>query len=282
MENNKVVIVTGMSGAGKTSAMASFENMEYLCIDNYPVALLEQFGELMKSNPTYSKVAMAVTLKDALKAIRLLTNMDWIDVTVVFLECQDDILLKRYKETRRAHPVLISNKVSTLLEGIDFERALAQPIMQHANFVIDTTNLKYNRFRKIIENYFREDQIGGFRISFVSFGYKHGLPKDADLLFDVRFLPNPFYIEELRPQTGNDKPVYDYVMEQPETAEFTKRIEDLLDYLFVQYEKEGKMHVIVGVGCTGGQHRSVTLANYLSSVYDKKYQVHCLHRDAAH
>lgn len=282
MDQIEVIIVTGMSGAGKTSAMAVFENMAFRCIDNYPVALLNEFGELIKGNAQYQRIAMAVSLGDAIKAIRLLANMDWIRLTVVFLDCSDDILLKRYKETRRSHPLLISNKASSLVEAIEFERRLAEPISKLANITIDTTKLKFPKFQDTLENYFKAGMLDPFRISFVSFGYKHGVPKDADLLFDVRFLPNPFYIEELRFQTGNDKEVYDYVMEKPETKEFITKMLDLLDYLLKEYEKEGKMHLIIGIGCTGGQHRSVTLTNFFADHYSAYYHVHRLHRDADH
>lgn len=282
MDQIEVIIVTGMSGAGKTSAMAVFENMAFRCIDNYPVALLNEFGEMIKENAQYQRIAMAVSLGDAIKAIRLLTNMDWIRLTVVFLECSDDILLKRYKETRRSHPLLISNKAASLVEAIEFERRLAEPISKLANITIDTTKLKFNRFQDTLENYFKAGVLDPFRISFVSFGYKHGVPKDADLLFDVRFLPNPFYIDELRFQTGNDKEVYDYVMAKPETKEFIEKMIDLLDYLLKEYEKEGKMHLIIGIGCTGGQHRSVTLTNFFADHYSEFYHVHRLHRDADH
>ena len=282
MDQIEVIIVTGMSGAGKTGAMAVFENMAFRCIDNYPVALLNEFGELIKGNAQYQRIAMAVSLGDAIKAIRLLANMDWIRLTVVFLDCSDDILLKRYKETRRSHPLLISNKASSLVEAIEFERRLAEPISKLANITIDTTKLKFPKFQDTLENYFKAGMLDPFRISFVSFGYKHGVPKDADLLFDVRFLPNPFYIEELRFQTGNDKEVYDYVMEKPETKEFITKMLELLDYLLKEYEKEGKMHLIIGIGCTGGQHRSVTLTNFFADHYSTYYHVHRLHRDADH
>lgn len=282
MDQIEVIIVTGMSGAGKTSAMAVFENMAFRCIDNYPVALLSEFGELIKENAQYQRIAMAVSLGDAIKAIRLLSNMDWIQLTVVFLECGDDILLKRYKETRRSHPLLISNKAASLVEAIEFERRLAEPISKLANITIDTTKLKFAKFQDTLENYFKAGILDPFRISFVSFGYKHGVPKDADLLFDVRFLPNPFYIDELRFQTGNDKEVYDYVMEKPETKEFVVKMLELLDYLLAQYEKEGRMHLIIGIGCTGGQHRSVTLTNFFANHYSGLYHVHHLHRDADH
>lgn len=282
MDQIEVIIVTGMSGAGKTSAMACFENLAFRCIDNYPVALLTEFAELVQDNPQYQRVAMAVSLEDALKAIRLLSNLDWIHLTVVFLDCDDEALVKRYKQTRRSHPLLISNKASSLLEAIEFERRLADPISRMANLYIDTTKLKGARFQNLLEDYFNHSKLDPFRITFVSFGYKHGVPKDADLLFDVRFLPNPFYIEELRDLTGNDEAVYNYVMEKEETKIFVKKMTDLFDYLLKEYEKEGKMHLVIGIGCTGGQHRSVTLTNYFADYYSKYYQVHRLHRDADH
>ena len=151
-----------------------------------------------------------------------------------------------------------------------------------ANIVIDTSHLNTPKLQETLERYFAIGQKAPFRISFVSFGYKHGIPRDADLLFDVRFLPNPYYVEALRSLTGNDKAVYDYVINKPETQEFISRLTDLLDYLFENFEKEGKMHLVVGIGCTGGQHRSVTLANYFADYYSSRYQVHRLHRDADH
>ncbi len=282
MDQNEIVIVTGMSGAGKTTAMAVFENMAYRCIDNYPVALLTEFAEMIQQCAKYQKTAMAVSLDDATKAIRILSNVDWIHLSVVFLDCDDEVILKRYKETRRCHPILIGNKASSLMEAIEFERKIANPIMRLANFTIDTTKLKKSKLQNTIENYFNQKSVDPFRISFVSFGYKYGVPKDADLLFDVRFLPNPFYIEELRPLTGNDKAVYDYVIDKPETQVFITKMLDLLDYLLAEYEKEGKMHLIIGIGCTGGQHRSVSLTNYFADHYSQIYQVHRLHRDADH
>ena len=276
MDQVEVVIVTGMSGAGKTSAMACFENLAFRCIDNYPVPLLTEFAELVQDNSQYQRVAMAVSLEDALKAIRLLNNLDWINLTVVFLDCDDETLVKRYKQTRRSHPLLISNKASSLLEAIEFERRLAEPISRLANIYIDTTKLKGARFQDLLEDYFNKGKLDPFRITFVSFGYKHGVPND------VRFLPNPFYIEELRQLTGNDQAVYDYVMEKEETKIFVEKTTEFLDYLLKEYEKEGKMHLVIGIGCTGGQHRSVTLTNYFADYYSQYYQVHRLHRDADH
>lgn len=282
MEKIEVVVVTGMSGAGKTQAMAIFENMEYRCIDNYPIALLKEFGDLLRTSIKYSKVAMAVSLGDAILAIRVLSNMDWVDLTVIFLDCDDEVLLSRYKQTRRSHPLMISNLASSLTEAIDIEREMAEPVSQLANIVIDTTLLKVSKLQDKLEIYFHKGNQEVFRVSFVSFGYKHGVPRDADLLLDVRFLPNPFYIEELRPLTGNDKAVYDYVMEQPETQEFIEKTKTYYDYLLKKYEEEGKMQMIIGIGCTGGQHRSVTLTNYFADYYSQYYQVYKWHRDADH
>lgn len=282
MEKIEVVIVTGMSGAGKTQAMAIFENMSYRCIDNYPVALLKEFGDLMRTSTKYSKVAMAVSLGDAILAIRVFSNMDWLDLTVVFLDCDDEVLLSRYKQTRRSHPLMISNVASTLTEAISFEREMADPIRKLANIVLDTTLLKPSKLQDKLEIYFHRGNQDTFRVSFVSFGYKHGVPRDADLLLDVRFLPNPFYIEELRKKTGNDKEVYDYVMSKPETQEFIEKTIAYYDYLLKKYEEEGKMQIIVGIGCTGGQHRSVTLTNYFADYYSQFYQVYKWHRDADH
>ena len=177
---------------------------------------------------------------------------------------------------------MISNRSSSLLEAIDDERNMAEPISKLANIVIDTTLLKPAKLQDKLETYFHKGNQETFRISFVSFGYKHGVPRDADLLLDVRFLPNPFYIEELRNKTGNDKEVYDYVMQQPETIEFIEKTTVYYDYLLKKYEEEGKMQMIIGVGCTGGQHRSVTLANYLAEYYSQYYQVYKWHRDAHH
>ncbi|MCI9049083.1 MAG: RNase adapter RapZ, partial [Coprobacillus sp.] len=203
-------------------------------------------------------------------------------LTVVFLDAENETLLSRYKQTRRSHPLMISNRSSSLLEAIDDERNMAEPISKLANIVIDTTLLKPAKLQDKLEIYFHKGNQETFRISFVSFGYKHGVPRDADLLLDVRFLPNPFYIEELRNKTGNDKEVYDYVMQQPETIEFIEKTTVYYDYLLKKYEEEGKMQMIIGVGCTGGQHRSVTLANYLAEYYSQYYQVYKWHRDAHH
>lgn len=282
MDTVELVIVTGMSGAGKTEAMKVFENMEYLCIDNYPVSLLNEFGELLRTSSKYSKVAMAVTLGDAIYAIRILSNLDWVNLDIIFLDADDEVLLSRYKQTRRTHPLMISNVASSLVEAIEVERDKSIPVAKLASVVIDTSLLKPTKLKnKLTELFYKKDH-NAFRLSFVSFGYKHGIPKDADLLLDVRFLPNPFYVDDLREKTGNDKEVYDYVMDQKDTQEFIKKTTEYYDYLFKKYDAEGKTQLIIGIGCTGGQHRSVTLTNYFAEYYSQYYKVHKLHRDAHH
>ncbi len=280
MEMHELVVVTGMSGAGKTSAMEAFENMAYRCIDNYPVVLLPELGEYIKEQKGTEKVALAVSLEDARKAIMILENMEWINLSVLFLDCSNEVLIKRYKESRRIHPLMISNRVSSLGDALMVEREDANRVAQLANYIVDTSNLKKKRFQKILLNYYDKENSQGITVTFESFGYKNGVPRDTDLLFDVRFLPNPFYVEQLRPLTGNDKAVYDYVMEKKETAVFIEKLKDLLDYLIEQYIIEGKQHLTIGIGCTGGQHRSVTLANYFTEYYGKRYRVNCFHRDA--
>lgn len=243
MDRYEVVVVTGMSGAGKTSAMEAFETMAYQCIDNYPVALLTEFGEYLKNKSTTVKVALAVQIEEAQQAIMILENMEWLQVSVLFLED--------------------SNQVIKL-----------------ANYIIDTTNLKKAKFQNILMEYYDQEQSRKMTITFESFGYKNGVPRDADLLFDVRFLPNPFYVDELRKLTGNNQEVYDYVLSKKETQVFIERLKLLLDYLLEQYVNEGKQHLTVGIGCTGGQHRSVSLTNYFSNYYKGKYRVYRFHRDA--
>ncbi|MBO6046689.1 MAG: RNase adapter RapZ [Erysipelotrichaceae bacterium] len=281
MKQTNVVLVTGMSGAGKSTAMVVFENMKYYCIDNLPVELLTEFGELVK-NHNYPRIALALSLDHATEAIRVLSNIDWISVKVVFLDCENEAIVKRYKFTRRSHPMLILNRASSLSEAIELERKIAEQVIAMADTVIDTTHLKTPRFQDVLEASFNIESVQTFRVVFESFGYKYGLPEDADLLLDVRFLPNPFYIESLRNKTGNDEDVYNYVMEQPETRAFLEKALRFYSYLLEQYELEGKNQVIFGIGCTGGQHRSVALTNYFADYYKQFYQIYKYHRDADH
>ena len=197
----------------------------------------------------------------------------------LFLDAGNSELLHRYKSTRRTHPLLLSNQANTLEEAIEVERQMFQKYINDSVITIDTTFVGEKELKRRIEQYFATNAAPAFSISFISFGYKYGVPMDADLMIDVRFLPNPFWEVELRPYSGNDKCVYDYVIEKPQTQEFLKRLVSFTDYAFAEYVKEGKNHFTVAIGCTGGQHRSVSVANYLYDYYKGKYNSYIEHRD---
>ena len=280
MDKKRVLLITGRSGAGKTSTMGILEDMGYHCIDQFPVKLLENFAAMLngESDPRYSYIALATTLTDFKEYQRVFTGMD-LDVRVLILDCNADELLRRYKSTRRTHPMLISNKATTLEDAIYLEEELLKDLKDTAFLTIDTTFLKGNELKAKINQYFALSAQPSFSISFISFGYKNGVPMDADLLFDVRFLPNPYWIETLRAYTGNDPQVYDYVMGFDQTKTLLTKLTDFLDYAFKEYVAEGKNHFTVGIGCTGGQHRSVAITNWLFDHYGKDYHVYKEHRD---
>ena len=279
-ENKQVVLVSGMSGAGKSTVTRILEDMGYHCIDNYPVQLISLFVDMIEasSDPRYSYIALATSAQDFPEFLRSLKG-EGITVRVLFLDCSDSALLTRYKSTRRIHPLLLSNTTNTLEEAIAVERQMFQRYMQDSFITIDTSFITEKELRQRIGKYFGKRKVPSFSISFISFGYKYGVPMDADLMIDVRFLPNPYWEIELRPYTGNDKAVYDYVMDKPETKEFIKRLESFCDYAFEQYAKEGKNHFTVAIGCTGGQHRSVSITRYLYEHYSEIYKCYMEHRD---
>lgn len=281
MEEVNIVLITGMSGAGKTTTMSILEDMGYHCIDQVPVELIQNLGKLLRSkeDARYHNVALATTALDYTKFLMYFENIG-MNVRVLFLDTSNDKLLNRYKFTRRQHPFLVKQMANTLEEAIEMEREYFNEIKERAStYRIDTTALSVSQLKKQIEKYLKLGEKPSFSISFVSFGYKNGVPMDSDLLFDVRFLPNPFYVEELKKQTGNDAPVYDYVMQFDQTKECIAHIEAFLDYVLPQYEKEGKNHLTVGIGCTGGQHRSVTITNYLFEKYSKDWKCFKSHRE---
>lgn len=280
MDKKRVLLITGRSGAGKTSTMGILEDMGYHCIDQFPVKLLENFAAMLngESDPRYSYIALATTLTDFKEYQRVFSGMD-LDVRVLILDCNADELLRRYKSTRRTHPMLISNIATTLEDAIYLEEELLKDLKDTAFLTIDTTFLKGNELKAKINQYFALSAQPSFSISFISFGYKNGVPMDADLLFDVRFLPNPYWIETLRAYTGNDPQVYDYVMGFDQTKTLLTKLTDFLDYAFKEYVAEGKNHFTVGIGCTGGQHRSVAITNWLFDHYGKDYHVYKEHRD---
>ena len=281
-DNLQLVIITGMSGAGKTVAIQSFEDMGYFCVDNMPPSLIPKFWELIKESGKVTKIALVIDLRsrsffreiqDMLVEIE---NTSFIDTTVMFLDATDEELVSRYKETRRAHPLAMDGLVT---EGIRKERAILEEIKGDAQVVIDTTILSPRQLRERINEEFKSKDVHEFRVEMVSFGFKYGLPIDADIVMDVRFLPNPHYIADLRPLTGKDQPVYDYVMSFPETEEFYTKFIDLLENVLPGYEKEGKSSVTIAIGCTGGQHRSVALTERIGTELKKDYHVNITHRD---
>lgn len=281
MERNKrVVLVSGMSGAGKSTASRFLEDMGYHCIDNFPVQMVSLLVDMIETSidPRYSFIALSTSAQDFPEFLRGLKG-EGIKVEVLFLDSSDSVLLHRYKSTRRTHPLLLSNQANTLEEAIAVERQMFSRYKSDSFITLDTTFINEKELRNRIEKYFAMSAVPPFSISFISFGYKYGVPMDADLMIDVRFLPNPYWVVELRPYSGNDKCVYDYVMDKPETQEFVKRLLAFTDYAFQEYVKEGKNHFTVAVGCTGGQHRSVAIANFLYENYRKTYNSYIEHRD---
>lgn len=281
-DNLKLVIITGMSGAGKTVAIQSFEDMGFFCIDNMPPSLIPKFWELIKESGKITKIALVVDLRsrsffeEIQSMLVSIENTNFIDTQVLFLDASDEELVSRYKETRRTHPLAMDGLIT---EGIRKERAILEDLKPKATIVIDTTKLTPRQLREKINQEFKSSTDHGFRVEMVSFGFKYGLPIDADIVMDVRFLPNPHYIDDLRPLTGMDQPVYEYVMSFPETEEFYEKFLDLLLTIMPGYVKEGKSSLTVAIGCTGGQHRSVALTERVGQALSKEYKVNITHRD---
>lgn len=281
-DNLQLVIITGMSGAGKTVAIQSFEDMGYFCIDNMPPNLIPKFWELIKESGKVTKMALVVDLRsrsffeEIQNMLVEIENTDFIDTSILFLDASDEELVARYKETRRTHPMAMNGLVT---EGIRKERAILNDLKMQASVIIETTTLTPRQLREKINQTFKTKGDQGFRIEFVSFGFKYGLPIDSDIVMDVRFLPNPHYIPELRPLTGKDQPVYDYVMSFDETELFYNKFLDLLQTVLPGYIKEGKSSLTIAIGCTGGQHRSVALTERLSGALKENYKVNVTHRD---
>lgn len=281
----RFVIITGMSGGGKRTAMKMLEDAGYYCVDNLPVPLIDKFVELIATpNCEISKVALGLDVRadqnfeEAEVILEKMKNNGY-SYEILFMDASDNVLLKRYKESRRMHPLSMEGSVQ---EGIKKERAILQKIKKKADYVFDTSDLLTRVLKEELDKIFvLNEEYNNIMIRLISFGFKHGMPADADLIFDVRFLPNPFYIDELKNLTGNNKPVQDYVMSFPEAGEFLNRLFDMLQFLIPNYVKEGKHQLVIGIGCTGGKHRSVTLANELFVKFKEsgKYGVTIFHRD---
>lgn len=284
MRNMRFVMVTGMSGAGKSSVLKMLEDMGYFCVDNLPIQLIPKFSQLTaESVSTIDKVALGVDIRSGQNLEQLgdiLINFEEnnLPYEILFLDASTEVLVKRYKETRRTHPLAREGRVD---KGIELERQRLKFLKKRANYIIDTSMLLIRELKAEIDKIFLEDgEYQNFIVTVLSFGFKYGIPSDSDLVFDVRFLPNPYYIPELKPQTGNDQPVYDYVMQAPQAVEFLEKLEDMLTFLIPNYIIEGKNQLVVSIGCTGGKHRSVTLANAITKQLKKlSYGVKVEHRD---
>ena len=282
----RFVVVTGMSGGGKATAIKILEDGGYYCVDNLPVSLIDKFMELVfMPGSNVDKVVLGldvradrpfVYVEEVLSALR----EKGYNYEILFMDASDDTLIKRYKETRRAHPCAPQGRVE---DGIHKEREILRQIKSKADYVFDTSSLLVRELREELIRVFVEDEkYNSLIVSVMSFGFKNGIPHDADLVFDVRFLPNPYYIDELKSLTGNDKPVSDYVLSFPQTTEFRKKLVDMISYLIPYYVEEGKNQLVIAIGCTGGQHRSVTIANCLYDDLKGKgdYALKIYHRDA--
>lgn len=279
----RFVIITGLSGAGKSQAMNAMEDIGYFCIDNLPPALIPKLADLCYDSKRISDVALVLDIRggeffnDFFNGIKYLKESNY-PYEIIFLEASDSVLIRRYKETRRKHPL---NNEGNIIEGIRKERKLLEEIKKNANIVIDTTMLTSLQLKEQLYNIYVENKkFKGLIINIISFGYKYGLPLDADLIFDVRFLPNPFYIDELKHLTGNDEPVRKYVMQNKEAIEFLEKLEDMIEFLIPFYIREGKSQLVIAIGCTGGRHRSITIANLLyDRLIKKDYNAYITHRD---
>lgn len=282
----RFIIVTGMSGAGKSMTLKILEDIGYFCVDNLPIQLISKFAEMISAPETdlSKNVALGIDVRSghALGGLEdQLAQVDKIGITyeILFLDAEDDVLVKRYKETRRQHPLGGAGHVDI---GIAKEREKIAFLKMRAKYILDTSKMLTRELKAELEKIFVEDKdFKNLYITIMSFGFKYGIPQDADLVFDVRFLPNPYYIEELKPQTGNDSAVQTYVMQSARAQEFLHKFTDMIDFLLPNYILEGKNQLVIAIGCTGGKHRSVTLANELYQFVSQKeeYGVRLEHRD---
>jgi UPF0042 nucleotide-binding protein len=279
----ELVIITGMSGSGKASVLKAFEDMGYYAVDNLPAELMPRFGDLVKASAEIDRAALVVDVREGTRMGRLPQYIQklkkQIHTTVLYLEASDDTLIRRFSETRRPHPLGRNNE--TVKGSLASERRRLDPIRNIADVVIDTSKFNVHELRAhILERFQRESQDRGILVSCVSFGYKQGVPSDADLVFDVRFLPNPHFVPEFRPLSGRHPKVAKYIRSFPQTQEFISRISDLLVYLLPHYIREGKSYLTIGFGCTGGQHRSVMIAEEVAKRLKKAgYKMKIVHRD---
>ena len=279
----QIIIITGMSGAGKTVAVQSFEDLGYFCIDNLPPTLLPKFIEMVgETGNNLNKLALVMDLRGRDFFDSLFASIDAIDVNehvkpqILFLDAKDNALVRRYKETRRSHPLAPKGLP---LEGIQNERKMLEEIKGRAQYYIDTTDIKPSELKEEIIRRFSDQHESIFQVNVLSFGFKYGIPIDADLVFDVRFLPNPHYVDHMRERTGLEQDVSDYVFKWSETKRFLEKLLDLLQFVLPHYKREGKSQLVIAIGCTGGKHRSVAIAEYIAQNIDQQTPTKVYHRD---
>ncbi|MBQ2664555.1 MAG: RNase adapter RapZ [Clostridia bacterium] len=278
-------IVTGMSGSGKTRVIRFLEDMGYFCIDNMPPVLIPKFSEMLSSvNGSFNNVALVIDIRVGDMINELIKQMEDLkskgyDCTLLYLDASDETLVKRYKETRRSHP--LENEGGGLLDAIKRERKMLKSLFDDADYVIDTSNMTAAQLLTRLKEIYAPASTGqALKVNVMAFGYKYGMPLDADLVFDVRCFPNPFYIDELKRRTGNDKEVQDYVMSFPTAVKFMEKLQDLMSFMIPLYIEEGKISLTIAIGCTGGKHRSVTMTNKLADyLKSKDYEVSITYRD---
>ena len=278
----ELIIITGMSGAGKSVTLKFFEDREYFCIDHFPIQLFQYIGQIFLAKGKRDKIAVSIDIRDMEIISKFEEQLDILDdekikYSVIYLDAKNDILLNRYELSRRKHPLKVYD---TLLSNIKKERHLIEKLKPKANIVIDTSTISTKELYEILEREYTRD-ISKLNINLTSFGFKYGIPLDLDLMFDLRFLPNPYYIEDLKNKTGNHIDVYNYVVESEESKKFYKMLFDMLVYLIPEYEEEGKAHLRIGIGCSGGQHRSVSYVNKLHKELSEEfdYKITYYHRE---
>lgn len=276
----KLIILSGVSGAGKTSASNFLEDKGYKCIDQYPVELLGNLIDLIQKDDTikYQHVVLTIPISDLEKFESLINNTD-LKPTLVLLDADLDEIINRYKFTRRVHPLLISNVASTLKEAVEIERTAVQKFNKKGVRIINTTHLSNKQLREKLDKVLKTEDVNNVFLSIMSFGFKNGIPEDADNVFDVRFLDNPFYVDSLKNKTGKDKAVREFVLNSKRTQIYLKKLVAYIDFMLKSYSKEDKRHLTIAIGCTGGQHRSVVVANYLYNLYKDKYVSYITHRE---
>jgi UPF0042 nucleotide-binding protein len=278
-----ITIISGLSGSGKSTALDTLEDLGFFCVDNLPVLLLPKFIELCQSSINdISKIGLVMDVRER-EFLREYPDMlellkaEGYRIELIFLDSSDDVLIQRFSETRRQHPL---GEGGSILDGIRMEREQLSALKSRADKIIDTSALTVHELRTLLENYFQQLSTRTMNITFMSFGFKYGVPHDVDMILDVRFLPNPHFVRELKDLDGSDPRVAEYVSRSPETQRYLEKLKDFLAFQLPLFEREGKTYLTIAIGCTGGRHRSIVITNYLREIFsDGKYQVHATHRD---